>query len=95
MNIVFRKTGFIEILIIIYYRAFLFNRNIKYFFIKKASLKYIKKLDCDHEDMNKIDQIIDWKSNHRIAKILFYLLKSYFYEKSINKNLEDFQTEFN
>lgn len=45
--------------------------------------------------MNKIDQIIDWKSNHRIAKILFYLLKSYFYEKSINKNLEDFQTEFN
>ena len=42
MNIVFRKTGFIEIIIIIYYTAFLFNRNIKYFFLKKASLKISK-----------------------------------------------------
>ena len=95
MNIVFRKIGFIEILILTYHRAVLFNRNIKYFYLKKASLKNIKKLDFDHEDMNKIDQIIDWKSKHRFAKILLYLLKSYFYEKSINKNLEDFQTEFN
>lgn len=45
--------------------------------------------------MNKIALINDWKANHRIEKILLYLLKSYFYEKSINKNLEDFQTEFN
>ena len=45
--------------------------------------------------MNKIDPINDWKANHRIANILLYLQKSYFNENSINKNLEDFQTEFN
>ena len=94
MNIVFSIIGFIKILIIIYYRAVLFNRDIKYFYLEKASLKY-KKLYCDHKDMNKIALINDWKANHRIEKILLYLLKSYFYEKSINKNLEDFQTEFN
>lgn len=42
MNIVFSIIGFIKILIIIYYRAVLFNRDIKYFYLEKASLKYKK-----------------------------------------------------
>ena len=57
MNIIFRKIGFIEILIIIYYRVVLFNRDIKYFYLEKSILKNIKKLDWDHKDMNNKDNL--------------------------------------
>ena len=39
MNIIFPQIGFIEMLIIIYDLVVLFNRDIKYFYTEKASLK--------------------------------------------------------